>query len=251
MKEKLRHILLTACFLLLIPCSFSQDAKALFQTANTYYQNKQYDEAEKIYLLLLKKDKKNANAYYNLGNTYFHLKQYTNAILNYERAKKLQPDSKYIQHNIDLTNNKLFSKIEFSKEFFVTKKIKGFAHTKSSDSWSIYMLVSFCVAVVLMCIHFFFSKSTLFKIGFLLLIFSVAFACLTYTTYKSEHRQDFAIIMQENAFLKSAPVESMNAATAVQTGTKVQIINSDKNWRKVKLPNDKTGWIEISQIEFI
>lgn len=59
----------------------------------------QYDEAEKMYLLLLKKDKLNANAFYNLGNTYFHLKQYANAVLYYEKAKKIQPDNKQIQHN--------------------------------------------------------------------------------------------------------------------------------------------------------
>jgi uncharacterized protein YgiM (DUF1202 family) len=43
----------------------------------------------------------------------------------------------------------------------------------------------------------------------------------------------------------------MNAATAIQLGLKVEILDTDKNWRKIKLPNGKTGWIEISQIEFI
>lgn len=57
--------------------------------------------------------------------------------------------------------------------------------------------------------------------------------------------------MQQNAYMKTAPVESMNAATAVQAGLKIEIIDSDKNWKKIKLPNGKMGWIEISQIEFI
>ena len=112
MKDKLYILLLLTVNLLLITFGKAQDSKSIFQTANTYYQNKQYDEAAKMYLLLIKKDKKNANAYYNLGNTYFHLKQYTNAVLYYEKAKKLEPENKYINHNIQLTNNKLFSKIE-------------------------------------------------------------------------------------------------------------------------------------------
>ena len=57
--------------------------------------------------------------------------------------------------------------------------------------------------------------------------------------------------MQTNAFLKSAPVESMNAATAIQSGLKVEVIDTDKNWLKVKLPNDKTGWIEKNNLELI
>jgi len=117
MKDKIRYLLLVT-FCLLLGAANAQDSRSLFQSANVYYQNKQYDEAEKMYLLLIKKDNKNANAFYNLGDTYFHLQQYANAILYFEKAKKLQPDDKSIQHNIELTNNKLFSKIEFSKEFF-------------------------------------------------------------------------------------------------------------------------------------
>ena len=87
MKNTIKNLLLITLYLLLGVAN-AQDSKSLFQTANTYYQNKQYEEAEKMYLLVLKKDKKNATAYYNLGNTYYHLKQYSNAILNYEKAKK-------------------------------------------------------------------------------------------------------------------------------------------------------------------
>lgn len=251
MKSLIYYISLVSCFLFLVPCSFSQDSKSIFQTANTYYQNKQYEEAEKMYLLLLKKDKKNATAYYNLGNTYYHLKQYSSAILNYEKAKKIKPDSKYIQHNINLTNNKLFSKIEFSKEFFVTKQLKNVAHTKSSEGWSIFMLVSFWIAVVFICIHFFFSKKILFRIGITVGLLSFLFAYFTYSAYKDEHQQNFAVVMQANAYMKSAPVETMNAATAVQAGLKVEIIDTDKNWFKIKLPNDKTGWIQKSSLELI
>lgn len=251
MSNKLKWIILLGSWLLALGSTKAQDSKSLFQTANTYYQNKQYEEAEKLYLLLIKKDKKNANAFYNLGNTYYHLKKYASAVLYYEKAKKLEPESKYLQHNINLTNNKLFSKIEFSKEFFVTKKLKGFAYTKSSNSWSIYMLSAFWLAVLLVCIHFFYGKKLAFRIGIVLLLISGIFAWFTYLTHKSENNQDFAIVMQENAYYKTAPVESMNAATAIQQGTKVQIIDSDKNWWKIKLPNDKTGWIERRQIELI
>ena len=43
----------------------------------------------------------------------------------------------------------------------------------------------------------------------------------------------------------------MNAATAILAGTKVEILDIDKNWRKIKLPNDKIGWIENSFLKVI
>lgn len=251
MKSKIYILFFVLISMYFISSVNAQDSKSLFHTANAYYQNKQYAEAEKIYSLLIKKDKKNANALYNLGNTYFHLQQYAEAVLYYEKAKKIKPDDKTIQHNIDLTNNKLFSKIEFSKEFFVTKQIKETVKSKSAQSWSIYMFAALWFGVLLMCIHFFTTNKNVFRIGFIAGLFSLLFAYFTYTAYRSEHQHNYAIVIQQNAFMKSAPVESMNAATAIQKGLKVEITDSDKNWRKMKLPNGKTGWIEISQIAFI
>ena len=250
MKIKIKYLLFITFYLLLGAAS-AQDSKSLFQTANTYYQNKQYDEAEKMYLLLLKKDKNNANAHFNLGNTYFHLQQYAEAILNYEKAKKLQPDNKTIQHNIELTNNKLFSKIEFSKEFFVTKQIKNTVQAKSSKSWSMYMLFALWFGIILMCIYFFTTNKYAYRIGFIACLSSFLFAYFTYTAYNNEHQQNFAIVTKENATIKSAPVNDITSNDTIQSGIKVEIIDNDKNWRKVKLPNGKTGWIEITQIDLI
>ncbi len=250
MKTNIR-ILLLLLLSISLAAAYAQDTKAMFQTANSYYQNKQYDEAKKLYLLILKKDKNNANVYYNLGNTYFHLQQYSNAVLFYERAKKLHPDSKQIQHNIDLTNNKFFSKMEFSKEFFVTKKIKGLAHTKSSNTWSIYFLVTLWLAVILLAFHFLKSNPFAFKSGVVLFVMALLFSYFTYITYQSEHRKDFAIVMSENTYLQKSPVASTDTTSAVKAGTKIKIIDTDKNWCKIQLPNDKTGWIPATDIELI
>ena len=229
----------------------AQEASSLFQTANTYYKNRQYDEAEKLYLLVLKKDSKNVNALYNLGNTYFHLKQFPYAVWYYERALKLNPDSKYIKHNIEETNNKLFNKIEFSKEFFVTKQLKGLVHATSSNGWGTYLLIALWLGSISMVIYFVTKHNLFYKIGITALLVAVLFGWFTYSTFAKEHQQDYAIILTTTAYLKNAPVETMNAADTIQTGVKVQIIDADKNWRKIKLPNDKTGWIEKSNLGLI
>ena len=113
------------------------------------------------------------------------------------------------------------------------------------------MLVALWIGIILICVHYFTTNRTLYRIGFLACLLSVLFAYFTYSSYQNEHQNNFAIVMQQNAFIKTAPVESTNAATAIQTGLKVEIIDKDKNWRKIKLPDGKTGWIEISQIEMI
>lgn len=250
MKEYLKHILFFGLWLL-IPYSFSQDTKAIFQTANTYYKNKQYEEAEKMYALLLQKEHNNINAYYNLGNTYFHLKQYPEAILNYEKALKLQPDNKHILHNIKETNNKLFTKIEFSKEFFVKQQLRNIVQSKSSNHWSLYMLITLWLGAMALCFYFIFSNKLFFRLGSIALVAAIVFSWLTYQTNTSEQKHDFAVVIPQNVTLKNAPVENLPATDSVQAGLKVQIIDTDKNWIKVKLPNDRTGWLQKNQLSII
>lgn len=227
------------------------DAKSLFSSANKYYQNKQYEEAEKMYLLILQQDKKNVHVLYNLGNTYYHLKRYPEAVLYYERAKKWMPDDKAVNQNIQLANNKLFSKMEFSKEFFVTKWMKSSVYERSASAWSVWMLVLLWAGVLLVCFYFYTTNRRYLRFGVFALCITLLLAFFTRLAYNREQQKEFAIVMQENAFMKKAPVESMNAATAIPAGMKVQITDTDKNWYKIKQPNGKEGWIESRSVELI
>ena len=251
-KNKIVLIVFAGIFLM-SPFSLLKAAgsEEIFSSANKYYLNKQYAEAEKLYLLILKKDAENVNALYNLGNTYYHLQKYPEAILYYERAKKWNPDDKAINQNILLTNNKLFSKIEFSKEFFVTKWVKGTVLGKSSAFWSVWMLVSLWLGVLLVCSYYFTINKSALKAGVLVLGSTLLLAFFTRLAYTKEQTKDFAIVMQKNAYIKKAPVESMNAADSIPMGIKVEIVDSDKNWYKVRQPGGKEGWIDNRSVELI
>jgi hypothetical protein len=251
MKRTAVHTFIFCIMLMIASGASAQDVRSNFKAANKYYLSKQYEEAEKLYLLVIRKDRKNVNALYNLGNTCFHLKKYPEALLYYEKAKKLNPEDKAIQQNIAITTNKLLSKIEFSKEFFVTKWVKSKVTSRSSASWAIWMLVCLWSGVLLFVAYLRTTKSTYRKIGSIALLLAAVFSVFTYRTYRNEQQQNFAIIMLENAYMKKAPVESMNAAAALPAGLKVEILDSDKNWYKIRQPNGKTGWIEKSWLELI
>ena len=241
---KKRNYILTTFYLLLFSLVKAQNVSSIFQTANTLYKNKQYELAETRYLEVVKNDKKNVNALYNLANTYFHLNQYANAILYYEKAKKLAPTDANIEHNLKLVNNKEFAKIEFSREFFMIKWLKSIVNYNTSHNWCVLFLVFLWVGILSIVFTFFKKNKFISKIGMFAFLTSIIFAWFTFKSYQNENTNNFAIITEANAFYKSKPVETMNAATAIIAGTKVEILDTDKNWIKIKLPNDKTGWIE-------
>lgn len=238
-------------FCLFLGAANAQDTKSIFQTANSLYKNKQYELAETRYLEVVKQDKNNLQALYNLGNTYFHLNQNAKAILYYEKAKKLAPTDAAIEHNLNLVNNKVFNKIEFSKEFFVVKWFKNLVNNNTSHDWSILFLIFLWIGITAIVFTFFRKNNFISKIGKLALFVAIIFAWFTYKSYQNETTDKYAIITTANAFYKSKPVESMNASTAILAGTKVEILDTDKNWHKIKLSNDKTGWIQNNFLEEI
>ncbi|MFN7676013.1 hypothetical protein [Flavobacterium sp.] len=60
-----------------------------------------------------------------------------------------------------------------------------------------------------------------------------------------------AIVFSENTPLKSEPKKGSQDATILHEGTKVYIIESIANWKKVALTDETTGWIEESAIKEI
>lgn len=242
---------LLIAFLFFAQNIFSESTASLFQTANKYYQNKQYEQAEHFYLQVLQKDKYNINANYNLGNTYFHLQDYPKAILYYERARKWAPDNKAVNQNLSITNNKLFSKIEFSKEFFVTKYSKNFFNSKSADQWATLMLIFLWLGVIICCIYFLRQNKRALRWGIFFLLLAVFFGYLSYSRHEEERASAYAVVLQDKSPLQKTPVPSSKIIDTIQEGMKIKLLDKDASWLKVELPNGKSGWMESKNLESI
>ncbi len=243
--------LLLLLMLFVTTAAFAESTATLFQSANKYYKNKQYEQAEHFYLQVLAKDKYNINANYNLGNTYHHLHDYPKAVLYYERAKKWEPDNKAINQNLSITNNKLFSKIEFSREFFVTKYSKNFFNSKSARQWSMLMLIFLWLGAIVCCFYFFRQNKKALRLGIFFLLIAGFFAYLSYSRHREEKTVSFAVILQDQSLLQKTPVPASKTIDTVQVGTKIKLLDKDASWYKVELPNGKSGWMESKNLETI
>jgi len=108
-----------AIYILLIIFSnsllFSQtDASQIFKEANEYYAKKDYSAAIEKYEQLINQGNISANIYYNLANAYYRNNNIGKAILNYKRAKKLDPSDYDINFNLQLAQLKIVDKITMS-----------------------------------------------------------------------------------------------------------------------------------------
>lgn len=221
-----------------------------FAKANQYYKDKQYDFAESAYLNLLKSDKNNTPILFNLANTYFHKKDYVQAVYYYERAAKYQPDDKTIQHNIQMTNAILFKKQEFSSTFFLIKIVHNWVYSSASAQWAKIAIFFLWLTAIAFVFYFLRKNQFAYQMGILSIFASVLFFIFTYLVYQNEHTSNYAIALQ-NALVKKTPVATGNTSDTLQAGIKVKLIDSDKDWQKVELPNDKQGWVPTVSIRKI
>ena len=238
--------------MLFLPLSASAVTKA---EADSSYVNENYQQAISQYEALLQQGT-SAEIYYNLGNAYYRMDNITRAILNYERALLLSPGDDDIRFNLQLARSKTVDKIVPQSEFFLTTWYRSAVNTLSVDGWAYVSLLSLSIAIILALIYLFASPIWLRKIGFfggilLLLMFLLANVFAWNQKQQIEHR-DGAIIMESAVTVKSTPAQNGTDLFILHEGTKVTVLDASMDdWREVRVPDGKQGWVAVSQIEEI
>ena len=238
--------------LMLLPMSGHAVTKA---EADSAYARQHYQDAIKQYEALLQEGV-SADLYYNLGNAYYRSENFTRAIINYERALLLEPGDKDIRHNLQLARQKTTDKLSPSADFFLVTWYRSLVNIMGVDSWAWMALVALAMGVVLFLVYLFSSRVSLQKVGFfgaafMLLFFLIANLFAWHQSQVLTHRTGAVVIASETA-VKSTPAQNGTNLFMLHEGTKVEITDdSMQDWKEVRLPDGKEGWISTSSIEVI
>jgi len=242
---------------LLLPLlSFGSDkANALFAKGNSYYAKGQYKEALNAYQQVLDDGYQSSDVYFNMGNASYKSDDIPSALLYYEKAHKLAPGDEDINFNIRFANLKTTDKIDEVPEFFLANWWKA-----SILSFSVGILSVLSVLLVLfgsgVLIIYFFTNSVSIKkssfytsiISFLLGVLTIFIATMQ-VGYFNSHRQ--AIIFSSSVTVKSAPTERSGSLFVLHDGTKVNILDNNNGWIKLRLGNGNEGWIKTADVKEI
>ena len=221
-----------------------------FAKANYYYNESRYDTAVVIYERIMEEGYVSAPLLYNIGNTYFKMRNYPMAILNYEKALKLDPTNDEIKQNLAIANALITDKIEPMPVFFMTKWWRNIGNLLSAKGWASTTLKLFGLLLVLLFIYFTartkgVRKATFFSSILVIILFvcSIIFAYQKYN-YINEHNE--AIVMTPTITVKSSPSSSGVDLFVLHEGTKVEIMDNADNWDKIKIADGSVGWMPSS-----
>ena len=223
--------------------------------ADSAYVDGNYQRAIELYSQLLEKGV-SAELYYNLGNSYYRMEDITQAILAYERALRLSPGDSDIRFNLQMARSKTVDKIVPESEMFFVTWYRSLVNMASADGWARLALIAMALAIVLLLVYLFTSPVWLRKVGFfgglvmlLCLVLSHLFA---WQQMRQSGLRSGAIVVQSAVPVKSTPVDNGTDLFILHDGTRVDIIDDSMiDWKEIRVPDGKQGWVETSQIEVI
>ncbi|MFZ4741623.1 MAG: tetratricopeptide repeat protein [Bacteroidetes bacterium] len=225
------------------------------EAANKAYNKEKYNDAITLYNKVLEKGEIASDLYYNLGNCYFRIANYPMAILNYERAKKLNPADADVDFNLKIANTKIIDKIETVPQLFFIRWWTLLSNILSYDNWAIVSLIAISLFFIVLFIYLASStyqlKKLSFWIGFSMIfvtIFSIHFAIKQYNNINALNQ---AIIFTPTVTVKSSPDEKGADKFVIHEGTKVILLDELNNWVKISIANGSNGWVEKQCFEII
>lgn len=223
-----------------------------FEDGNTAYDEGNYEQAMTFYNSIVEVGMESADLYYNMGNTYYKMKDYPHAILYYEKALKLNPGDEDTRVNLEIANLAVVDKINPIPQSFLKRWWNNLKSLFSADGWAWLGVGLF--AVLLTCLFaFLMSRRTgLRKLGFFVGL--VALLCLTLSvifaveSQRSLSRHDEAIVMTPTVTVMSSPSDQSVGLFVLHEGAKVRVLDSARDWNKIKIADGSVGWLPASDM---
>ncbi len=245
-------------YILIVLLSFTTieaQNSTLFEQGNALYNEGKYAEAIDKYMSVLETDVHSAELYYNLGNAHYRLNNVAPSIYYFEKALLLNPKDKDIKNNLAFANNMTIDAIDNIPEVGFSKLIKNMTNTFSFDMWAkIAVLLAF-VYVVLVLMYYFSYASGKKRIAFVTSVVCLLSLCIAlafaFNKFELDKKDNPAIVFVQESQVKTEPNLRSEEAFRLHEGTKVQIIDTVNNWKKVKLLDGKTGWIDSEDIKLL
>jgi tetratricopeptide (TPR) repeat protein len=220
----------------------ANDCNIQFKKAVQFYEAKQYASSVEQFNRCLDQGIKNAEIYYNIANAQYKDGNLALAILNFEKALKINPLDLDAIHNLTIAQSQQLDKqvsIDRKSIFYQTLYLIPI-------NWSLQISVLLILAWISFVL---FSKNKsdqvqlrLYALAVVIFIIAVPIiGSTTYRIYQNEF-QKYGIVLNDKAQVLTGPSSKSNSLTTLNSGYKFEILETQNKWSKVKF-EDTYGWV--------
>ncbi|MEZ4933698.1 MAG: tetratricopeptide repeat protein [Saprospiraceae bacterium] len=238
----------------LLATNFAGQAEELFKQANEAYLADDISNAILLYEQVAGLGFESFELEFNLGNAYFRQKKIGEAVLHYERALVLSPEQEDAVHNLSIATASV-EKREQLPDFFLTDWWKKTRMTFGSGVWGGLALLLWWLG---------FGGLSLWKlgknreqrkwgfyIGLVAILLSILPFALAWSRMSFEKNSKEAVVLLDDAVLKSAPDHAGSELFKLVEGEKVKLLDHLGGYWQVRLSNGEKGWVADGEVEEI
>jgi tetratricopeptide (TPR) repeat protein len=250
----MKNILLTLLFITSYSFAIpTNNSKKLFEKANNLYKKGAYEDAITQYKLVNNQKEESAALYYNLGNCYYKLQKVAPAIYYYEKALILEPNNKQIRTNLEYAQKLKIDEIQEVPKVGFSKIIHTLTSSYHYNTWGWIAVIFSAIFLLLFLGYFLLPQTNAKRIFFGLMALSLLFTAISVAAGFSEKEYYIdnrpAIVFQEIAIVRKEPNASGKEVTKIHAGTKIFVLETLNNYKKIELLDQTKGWINKNAIK--
>lgn len=232
-----------------------EESTALYEQGNTAYREKRYAQAEGAYSRIASSGVLSDAVEFNLGNACFKQGKLGEAILHYERAKRLNPGDEDIRFNLKMAYSTTVDKVEPIPLLIHEQWMQNLLQLMSPDVWSWTAVILLWCAAGLGLLYLFAGTIALKRNSFLSMLgmfgMSILVFVLAYSADKDQFGGQSAIVTETNASIKSTPDPKGTTLFMLHEGTRVDVLEEADGWLEIRIANGNKGWIETGKAGII
>ena len=253
---KMKNIISAFLFLILPFAAVSQENLTAKELGDKAYAESRFADAVSIYETVLAEQGPSQALYYNLGNAYYRTNQPGKAILNYERALRIDANDEDTKANLEFVQSTVVDTIPQDDVPFFRQWSNGLFGIFSKDTWGVIAVVSFFTMLAMLFLYLFKRNARRFSLTIVVmsLLFVVIANVAAFGLSGGSNNLPEGVILDEMAVVKSSPDSYGTELTKIHEGLKVTIIDDTlADWVKIEANNGNrvVGWIKAKSLERI
>jgi len=226
----------------------------LFEVGNAFYEKEDFKSAFEVYSIIETKDYYAPELYLNMGNASYKLDDIPNAIYYFEKGLKFSPGSEDLKHNLDLASKKTLDKSTERQAsgmvYWLSDLLGG-----TADFWAKIAVGLVILAFGLFIARLFVTNIQFVKwslnIGSLTLVIGLMALVFSFMQGAVQNDQSAGINFEPTIEIKNEPSINSSTAFVLHEGSKLQILDQNKDWYKVSFGKEKVGWMQKSSLKVI
>ena len=227
----------------------------LFEEANALYNIGKYAESIEKYEGILESEVHSSELYFNLANANYKLNNIAPSVYYYEKALLLSPNDEEIKNNLAFARNMTIDAIDTVPDVGFAKILKNFVTTLNADTWAIIAVIGVFVFVLLFLLYHFAQATSRKRLAFIISVASLFVACLSvamaFQRVQLDNKDNPAIVFAQESRVKADPNKMSEEVFRLHEGTKIQVLDTYEDWKKIQLSDNSIGWIPSEDIKLL